>query len=81
MLDISIFQVYLDKKDTCVTNRNKPWIDIFLAIHGNDFICKLLDFGEVFIINTLKQEKKKHFGKMFLSYGYALLKLETVLMS
>ena len=41
-----------------LTNRNKPWIDIFLAIHGKDFICKMLDFGDVFILNTLKQQKK-----------------------
>ena len=43
-----------------LTNRNKPWIDIFLAIHGKDFICKMLDFGDVFILfilNTLKQQK------------------------
>ena len=57
-----ISQVYLDKKK--VTNRNKPWIYIFLAIHGKDFICKLLDFGDVFILN-----KKKHIlGRLFKSW-------------
>ena len=59
--------MYLDKRDTCVTNRNnyKPWIDIFLAIHGNNFICKLLDFEEVLILNTLKQEKKTFWEDVF----------------
>ena len=58
MLDINNFIASL--KCTWIkklTNRNKPWIDIFLAIHGKDFICKMLDFGDVFILNTLKQQK------------------------
>ena len=29
-----------------LTNRNKPCIDIFPAIHGKDFVCRLLDFGD-----------------------------------
>ena len=44
--------------------------------------CTLSDFGDVCILNTLKQrEKNPYFGKVFLSHVYALLKLDTALMS
>ena len=57
MLDINNFIASL--KCTWIktlTNGNKPWIDIFLAVHGKDFVQKFLDFGDDFILNTLKQE-------------------------
>ena len=57
MLDINNFITSL--KCTWIkklTNGNNPWIDIFLAVHGKDFVQKFLDFGDDFILNTLKQE-------------------------
>ena len=57
MLDINNFIASL----TCtwikkLTNGDKPWIEIFLAVHGKDFVQKFLDFGDEFFLNTLKQE-------------------------
>ena len=71
-----LLQVYLEKK---LNNRNKPWIDIFLAIQGKDFICTFFDFGEGFFLNTLKQEK--NIWRDVLSCVYASLKIDTMKIS
>lgn len=36
-----------------LTNSHKPWLDIFLAVHGNKVVEKLLDFGDKYIYTIL----------------------------
>lgn len=36
-----------------LTKAHKPWMDFLFTIYGNDFLQKLFDFGDSFVIECL----------------------------
>ena len=51
-----------------LTKSYKPWMEILFTINGHDFLQKLYDFGDTFILECLQKENDA-FGKNVLIFG------------
>lgn len=46
----------------------KFWMDIFYIINGYDFLQKLYDFGDIFVLECLYKENNVFFERCFLFF-------------
>lgn len=51
----------------------KFWMDIFYIINGYDFLQKLYDFGDIFVLECLYKENNVFWkDDMFFIFGYVI---------
>lgn len=52
-----------------LTKSYKPWMDIFYTINGHDFLQKLYDFGDTFVLECLHKENNAFWKDVLYSWS------------